>query len=222
MRMSGRLASSQFFVLMAIGILMPISSVNGQCNPGDTLVGKDENYYYCAEAQNVQKVKESIAAVEEAALTPGCSQGDVCNFFVAKIGEVRNIPYFRDVLFPGKENNTIGGLDEQRRANDIYQFVKTAVSSRASGWHKVNKDRAQDLANQGKFVIGVAKNTDPARSGHIAIVVPAWMPKRQVTSDRGGPWVRDSQSANVSVCAGIHRFVSPTLSEPIWAVWDPD
>lgn len=211
----------QFGILAGLS-LMVASLADAKCKPGDILVGEDENYYYCTESQNRSRVKESLSAIEAAASVPGCAGGDLCNFFVATIGETRNIPYFRDVYYPGKKKNVIGGPDEGRRANEIYGFIEKAVASRASGWQKLAPGEAQELANQGKFVIGVARNIDPAKSGHIAIVVPAWMSKRQMNDEGAGPWVRDSQSPHVSVRAGVHRFVSPSLTFPIWAVWVGD
>jgi hypothetical protein len=215
------------FELLGSGIIMILIMMHGsyayaQCKPGDILVSEDENYYYCTESHNRKKVEESVRAIEAAASVPGCAGGDLCNFFVATIGETRNIPYFRDVFYPGKKKNVVGGPDEGRRANDIYGFIEKAVASRASGWKKLAPEEAQELVNQGKFVIGVARNIDPAKSGHIAIVVPAWMSKRQVNDEGAGPWVRDSQSPHVSVRAGVHRFVSPSLTLPIWAVWVGD
>lgn len=203
-------------------ILIRGSSVYAQCKSGDILIAEDENYYYCTESHNLKKVKDSVRAIEAAAMFPGCAGGDLCNFFVATIGETRNIPYFRDVFYPGKKNNIVGGPDEQRRANDIYVFIEKAVASRWSGWKKLVPEEAQELANQGRYVIGVARNIDSAKSGHIAIVTPAWMPKRQMNDEGAGPWVRDSQSPHVSVRAGVHRFVSPSLTPPIWAVWEGD
>jgi hypothetical protein len=197
-------------------------AANGQqCNPGDILIGRDEDFIYCVEAKNLRKVQESIAAIAEAASTPGCYGGDFCNFFVARIGERLNIPYFQDVWFPNKKSNVVGGPDETRKANEIYDFLRKATASKASGWREVSAKDAQEFANQGDFVIGVAKNHDPARSGHVAIVAPAWLEKEKIADDRGGPWVRDSRSPNVSVRAGIHRFISPEFTKPIWVRWKP-
>jgi hypothetical protein len=115
------------------------------------LVSEDESYYYCTESNNRKNVEDSIRAIEAAAMVPGCVGGDLCNFFVGRIGETRNIPYFRDVFYPGKKTNVVGGPDEGRRANEIYVFMERAVASRASGWQQLAPEEAQELANQGKF-----------------------------------------------------------------------
>jgi hypothetical protein len=88
------------------------------------------------------------------------------------------------------------------------------------GGDSVSPGVAQELANRGMFVLGVARNHDLSESGHIAIVVPTDLPHRPGPGDGGnGPWVRDAQSPRVSVKAGVHRFVSANLVSPIWAVW---
>mgnify|MGYP006910108708 CR=1 FL=1 len=41
------------------------------------------------------------------------------------------------------------------------------------GWRKVSMDEASGYANQGKPALVVWKNPNPARSGHVAVVIPS-------------------------------------------------
>lgn len=189
------------------------------CLEGEVLLYEDGDNWYCDTRGNIEKdQKESVAALATAARSPFCAFGDYCNYFVAKIGELRNVPYFRDVMYPRKKEDHIGGPNEYRKANEIYGFISRAVASKASGWKAVTGQIAQSMADKGRFVIGVASNKDPEKSGHIAIVVPSGLPK-QHSSVSGGPWVMDAQSPERSVEAGVYRFVSPALNKVIWAVW---
>jgi hypothetical protein len=165
-------------------------------------------------------LQEYTSAIEHAARCPGCIGGDYCNFFVAAIGEKLDIPYFRDIIYPGKKENKIGGPDEERRANEIYSFIYKAVGNDNSGWRMVSPKEGQELANQGRFVIGVAESIDLSCPGHIAIVAPAQLLKGGHGS---GPWIRDAQHPTSSVHAiksfGPNRKLGYRVGPPIWAVW---
>jgi hypothetical protein len=159
------------------------------------------------------EVAGSIQSIEAAARSPGCVGAVACNFFVGRIAELRGVPYFREVL---SDRSSDG-----RAANEIYGFVNRAVASPASGWRRVAPGEAQALADQGKFVIGVARSVAPGSHGHIAVVPPSAQGQLP-HADRGGtgPWVRDSQNPGLSVRASA-RFGSSVV-EPIWAVWVHD
>jgi hypothetical protein len=209
------LRASALLLFVLAGPADVFAQCAGKCRSDEYLSGQDSEYCYCTSRDDRRSLQASVAAIGDAAATRGCSGGDYCNYFIARIADVRNIPYFRDVLYPGNPRNDVGGPDEARKANELYGFIAKAVRSPASGWRQLSEDDAQEYANRGKFVIGVAKNHDPARSGHIAIVAPAQMPK----SGRGsGPWVRDAQNPSSSVKAS-RRFGSSVVA-PIWALWE--
>jgi hypothetical protein len=213
----------EFFVLALFASIGLLGSSDlraqcaGKCRSDEYLSGMDAQFCYCTKYEDRRALQGSIRAIDDAARTPGCIGGDYCNFFVARIGRDRNIPYFRDVLYPGSSPNQIGGPDEARRANEIYDFISKAVRSNASGWRQLTPDEAQELADRGKFVIGVSRNHDPSRSGHLAVVAPAQMSN---AGSGTGPWVRDAQHPAQSVKAS-RRFGSSVVT-PIWAVWRYD
>lgn len=186
----------------------------GKCRSDEYLSGMDDQFCYCTKYEDRATLQSSIRAIDDAARAPGCIGGDYCNFFVAHVGRDRNIPYFRDVLYPRSPPNQVGGPDEARRANELYDFISKAVRSGASGWRQLSADEAQELANRGRFVVGVARNHDPSRPGHVVVVTPAQMRKSGAGS---GPWVRDARKSAESVRASS-RFGSSVVS-PIWAVW---
>lgn len=198
-------------------LLIPLYShaqCGGKCQSDEYLSGMDDQFCYCTKYEDRATLQSSIAAIEDASRAPGCTGGNFCNYFVARIGQVRNIPYFRDVLYPRSPSNDIGGPDEGRKANQIYDFIAEAVRSGASGWRELSASEAQAYANRGKFVVGVARSHDPGASGHVGVVAPAQMPK---SGPGSGPWVRDAQSPAASVRASA-RFGS-RVTAPIWAVW---
>ena len=157
-------------------------------------------------------------AIERAARTPHCSgPGLSCNYFVARVGELQDIPYFRDVMYPGKHPNEVGGRDAMRQANVIYDFLQKAVKSPGSGWKAVSASQAQELANEGKFVVGVAKSIVSDENGHIVLVVSEQMAKKAGAEVHHGPWVRDGQSPNESLRSS-QRFGSH-VGSPMWVVW---
>lgn len=167
----------------------------------------------------VNQTKSLISNLENAATTPHCIGSVSCNFFVARVGELQNIPYFRDVMYPGKKPDDVGGIDLERVANKIYSFIEKAVSSPGSGWKRVTMQEAQELADRGNFVIGVARTRTAEGHGHIVVAVPQTMAKKAGAEIHHGPWVRDSQSPTESVRSSS-RFGSSVVT-PIWAVWQP-
>ncbi len=188
------------------------------CHADEFVSGEDAQNCYCTKLADRQQFTESVNAIAAAARYPGCIGSTRCNFFVARVGETRNVPYFRDVIYPGKGRSDVGGPDEQRQADAIYDFISRAVGSRASGWHAVSGDDAQMLANTGKFVIAVAHSAGGAEHGHIAIVTPAQM--SHADDDGSAPWVRDSQSPGISRRANF-RFSRRENTRPVYAAWDP-
>lgn len=157
------------------------------------------------------------AAVEKATRAPGCVGRGRCNYFVGKIAEELDITYFRGILSDTSPDG--------RMANEIYGFVRAAVGSEGSGWMEVTPEQAQELGNAGRFVIGVARALDPSESGHVVLVVPGALPRKNQAG--GWPWVRDSENPHESVRANF-RFsrlsgaadpVERNTVKPIWAVW---
>jgi hypothetical protein len=203
-----------FAVLISLAPSTVHAQCAGKCDSDEYLSGMDNQFCYCTKYSDRRALEGSINAISVASGALGCIGGDYCNFFVARIGRERNIPYLRDIVYPGGAANQIGGSDEERRANEIYDFISRAVGSGASGWRQVMPDNAQEMANQGKFVLGVSRNRDPSRSGHVVVVAPAQMNK---SGSGTGPWVRDSQNPSESVRAS-RRFGSSVVT-PIWAVW---
>lgn len=191
----------------AVLLLTLSGEAYGQCREDEYLAWEDEDFYYCARLDDKPRIEELTNAIGRAAKAPNCV-GEACNLFVGKIAEQLEIPYFRDIL---RDNSSDGRL-----ANEIYEFVRKAVESRPSGWRVVSPEEAQDLANRGRFVIGVARHTDPSPTnhGHVVVVTPAWMPHGGAQGS--GPLVRDSQNPNLGVRAS-KRFGSSVV-RPIWAV----
>lgn len=204
MRKSVRVAWGSFvFCLLVLS-----GEAYGQCRDDEYLAGEDADFWYCAQLEDRPQIENLMHAIDRAAKAPSCV-GEACNYFVGKIGELLDVPYFRDILTDTSSDG--------RLANEIYSFVARAVQTRASGWRAVPPEEAQQLANRGRFVIGVARHIDPSSShhGHIVIATPPSMPH---AGNKGtGPWVRDSQNPDLSVRAS-KRFGSSVV-EPIWAVW---
>jgi hypothetical protein len=138
------------------------------------------------------------------------------------------IPYFRDIIYPlpgvdrYKPQDSIGGKNQDRNVNRIYyDFIKKAVQNPdATGWRKVESETAQQLANAGRFVIGVREN-------HIVLVVPEDMAKSRRVTDGEGPWSRDAQHARESVRASragnedqVTRLGYWGIKKVSWVVWD--
>src|SRR5215813_7497619 len=66
-----------------------------------------------------------------------------CNLFVAQVGELRGIPYIRDVMYPGKPDDVVGGANEWRQANTMYNFLDRAVTNPdQTGWRRLDADHA--------------------------------------------------------------------------------
>lgn len=172
----------------------------------------DETVIYCGRPGDKQRLKDLTQGIDRAGRTPGCVGPRQCNYFVGKIGELIDIPYFRHV----RTDKSSDG----RMANEMYHFISKAVESKPSGWKAITPEEAQTLANRGRFVIGVAEHVTPSPTshGHIVIVAPTPMP-RTGDGSGSGPWVRDSQNPNLSVRAS-KRFGSSVVT-PIWAVWQP-
>ncbi len=206
--------------IAASALFAPLNSsaqCGGKCEWDEYLSGMDAQFCYCTKYADRKSLDHSMRAIDAAAAAPGCIGGDYCNFFVARIARTRNVAYFRDVLFPGSLPNDIGGPDEVRRANELYEFIARAVRSKPSGWRQLSEEEAQQLANRGKFVIGTARSFNPASSGHVAVVAPSQMTKAGAGT---GPWVRDAQNPMRSIKAS-QRFGSSVVA-PIWAVWEHD
>jgi len=64
-----------------------------------------------------------------------------------------------------------------------------------NGWSPVpDAITAQDMANEGRIVVAVYKNHDPAKSGHIAIIRPCDKPSSQIIEE--GPQVTQAGGTN--------------------------
>ena len=172
---------------------------------------------YINKPDNTGTASKLISAIEQAGRA---YTGDQCNFFVGKVGELQDIPYFRDVI------------RNQTQANEIYGFVARAVESDGSGWRQVTSAEAQSLANDGKFVVGVAQNKEPSSDdhGHVCIVAPsADGQMSHDDNDGNGPWIRDSQHPDMSIRASYSfsslandpdKRANSHVVVPIWAVWN--
>jgi hypothetical protein len=164
-----------------------------------------------------------LFAVKAAAKTPGCTGAGECNFFVGKVAELAGVPYFNAIF---TDRSSDGG-----NANKIYDFVSKATQGKPSGWKIVSETEAQELANRGRFVIGVARNVSPSNHGHVVLVAPSDPRQLQHAADTGsGPWVRDSKHFNESVRSSYsfclqgsecsRKKPQNTTVKPIYAVWD--
>jgi hypothetical protein len=142
-----------------------------------------------------------------------------CNLFVAQVGELRGLPYIRDVLYPGKPSDAVGGVNKWRDVNTMYTFIDKAVKNPdQTGWRRLDADQAQQLANQGRFVLGV-KNAQG--HGHIVLVVPEDMNKSRTLAHGKGPWIRDAQHPHESVRASRAGNTDRWgLNGVTWAVWE--
>lgn len=140
-----------------------------------------------------------------------------CNYYVSAIGKKLGIPYFWS--YP----------DRVDQADQMHGFIQQAVGDpKRSGWRELTPQEAQKLANEGKFVIAVAKSKSGAKHGHVAIVAPESMPHDKKTDTSQWPWVMDNNHPNLSVRANwSFTSLRNTGSEkadtekPIWAVWEP-
>jgi hypothetical protein len=189
----------------------------GRCvRPGSNVRRKLDAFALSSSSATARTVS-LISDLEAAARTPHCVGSLACNFFVARVGELQNIPYFRDVMYPGKKPNDVGGIDSERVANKIYSFIEGAVNSPGSGWRRVTAEEAQELADRGNFVIGVARSRTGEGHGHIVVAAPQTMPKKPGAEVHHGPWVRDSQNPTESVRSWME--FGPSKVTPIWAVW---
>ena len=175
-----------------------------------------------AVAEQSRKREALETALFNTARTPHCTDKLACNYFVARAAQLLHVSYLQDGMYPGKEANDIGGEDEWHTANQIYEFMFEAVNSGASGWKLVDGATAQQRADNGRLVIGVAQSVDtddPDAHGHIVIVAPMELRRRHVVG-HSGPWVRDAQNPEVSVQASS-RF-GGDVTKPIYAVWLPN
>jgi len=174
--------------------------------------------------------KKLMNAIIAAGKSPKCTGKGKCNFFVGFIGKQLQIPYFQDVLTPSTPA-------DHYLANKMYDFISKAVQSRPSGWKVVSEVEAQELANNGRFVIGVARNASlsPNNPGHIVVVAPSGpgqLPYDKDTDIGSEPWVRASNHSDLSVRANYafcpqgsacsKEYPDDTTGKPIYAVWvDP-
>lgn len=154
--------------------------------------------------------KSLMDAIESAANSPGCTGKLSCNFFVGRVGLNLHIPYFQRVLTTEHPDHYL--------VNEMYTFVVDAVKSKASGWRQVFPQEAQELADQGKFVVGVARSVEPPpdHHGHIVVISPS--SAKHNHEPGSGPWVRDGQNPKIS-CRASQRFGSDVV-EPVYAVWE--
>jgi hypothetical protein len=132
------------------------------------------------------------------------TEPEPCNYFVSDVGQALDVPYFRD------------RVDDERLADQMYQFISGATSSRASGWRRVGEEEAQEFAERGQFVVAVARGYS-GHPGHVAVAVPAGFTVDPNNIGLHLPWVRDGQHPHASQKAS-GRF-GTTVSAPIWAVW---
>jgi tetratricopeptide (TPR) repeat protein len=145
-----------------------------------------------------------------------CTGHNHCNYFAGAVGAAAGIPYFRDIL--------TDPIEDDRVANKVYGFVANAVKSPSSGWQRIDMREAQQLANEGKFVVVVAEGLNGG-SGHIGFAAPESLGSDKALHTAGLPWIRDSDHSSKSVTAnyafsslsGHARTV--TVGPPIWAVW---
>jgi hypothetical protein len=102
-------------------------------------------------------------------------------------------------------------------ADDMYDFISGAVNSSASGWIKLNEGNVQDMADEGKFIVGVAHSkTD--EHGHIVIAVSSDLPKVK-DHGRNIPCVLDGQHAKEKLSITPSMVFGSSVSNPIWAFY---
>ncbi len=163
-----------------------------------------------------QKPMPLHTAIEENMRSEKVTGRVKCNFYAASIGKNMGVPYF--MSYPDKVD----------QANRIYDFIQYAIGDpKTSGWKEITPEKAQELANEGKFVIAVAKSKVAKDSGHIAVVAPKTMSRDMATDTSQLPWVRDNNFPNSSVRAN-YAFTSlknqgaekADTGKPIWAVWE--
>jgi len=148
------------------------------------------------------------AAIEKAARFPIAVGPCKCNLFAGKVAETAGVPYFNSIL------NT----DHDRTANVIFGFIEKATGSPPSGWKILSEKEAQENADSGRFVVGVARSIDQESHGHIVVVVPStW---NRLEQPGTGPWVRDNLHPDRSIRAS--RRFGATVVKPVYAVWLSD
>ncbi len=79
-------------------------------------------------------------------------------------------------------------------ANDIADQLESCAARRCGRWEKVTPERAQELANQGRVVIGAqADRTSAGSHGHLAVVepLPPEFDPRRLDPPADPPFVRD-------------------------------
>jgi len=148
-----------------------------------------------------------MEAIDAAIRKHGATGTMSCNLFVGAVGQELDIPYFRNPID-----------DDYHMANNMYDFISNAVNSSASGWVKLNEDKVQDKADEGKFIIGVAHSIT-AEHGHIVIAVPSILLPQAEPHGRNIPCILDGQHAKEKVSYKPSMVFGSSVSEPIWAFY---
>ena len=154
-----------------------------------------------------------------------------CNYVAAAVADSLGrqgykIPYFRNTNF-GETGYTRNEADmcpiRGQVANQMYDFIKKAVCSPASGWVLCRTAaECQKAANEGKFAVGVGHSPDGKEHGHIVVVYPDTAASSNFIS------VKSNLSWDGSVKEPTHRLydqpfgIKSKTGKPIWAVYDPD
>lgn len=150
--------------------------------------------------------KALMTAIDAAIRTPGATGPLSCNLFAGAVGKELDIPYFRNPID-----------DDHHMADNMYGFISGAVNSSASGWVNLDEDRVQDIADEGRFVVGVAHSTT-SEHGHIVIAVSSDLPKAN-DHGRNIPCVLDGQHAKEKVSIVPSMVFGSSVSKPIWAFY---
>ena len=92
---------------------------------------------------------------------------------------------------------TYGGTVRKQNVNSLYDWFPKYGSE--FGWTELaNKSQAQKFANEGRFVVMLAANKDPKRSGHITVVVPETDTVKAMGSRGIYIWPVQSQAGRVN------------------------
>src|ERR1035441_3932948 len=146
-------------------------------------------------------------AINAATLTPWATGPLSCNKFVGAVGKELDIPYFRNLI---NENNE---MVDDMLADNMYEFISSAVNSSSSGWIELDMGQVQDIADEGKFEIGRAHSVEGlSKHAHIVIAVSSNMPKIR-EHGRDIPCILDGQHAKEGISHTPDVFGDSVRSE---------
>lgn len=191
--------------------------------------------YFYPGKEDAQKLARAIATVCSAcgAKATDAESRTQCNWFVSSVAEHLGIPYLRDLKPRGAPLHVADR--EGRQANKVWDTMEQFANRPGSGWVLLESgEQAQELADKGFFVFGVAKNLttnpcpappgNPSGCGHIAVVARSDSHHRTRcpygTCRNDPPYVFDQKNATGST--GFNNaFRREGHTAPRWHVYVP-